>query len=337
MQSDLDGPGGPQVDRRRLPIDARSAADVPRITDLDGSAPATLTPGARADRAPSPIRQIMKMAERQNILALGLDPDEVISFGGGWVNHPAPEPLRQAYRRDRRRRGRVPQERRLHGHPRRPRVPAAARALRDASVRRSAPRRGAHRHRRGQHAAHARSLPHAPRSRRHRDADGSDLRQLRGPARLRRAGREDRPAAPDGPRDVDVLADVRSRSRASPTSSALFDDAPPRMVVFGAPDNPTSQILPQSLVEAMRERTADGGAWLAIDFAYKCQYFADAAGLLRLVARRSSARHRHPLELEVGPRTRAPSRLDHGRAGASSTASSASSSAASCARTRCRR
>src|SRR5215217_4156730 len=46
---------------------------------------------------PSPIRHIMKMAERQNILALGLDPDDVISFGGGWVNHPAPEPLRQAY------------------------------------------------------------------------------------------------------------------------------------------------------------------------------------------------------------------------------------------------
>ncbi len=46
---------------------------------------------------PSPIRQIMKMAERQNILAMGLNPEDVISFGGGWVNHPAPEPLRQAY------------------------------------------------------------------------------------------------------------------------------------------------------------------------------------------------------------------------------------------------
>src|SRR5687768_2768219 len=46
---------------------------------------------------PSPIRQIMKMAERQNILAMGLDPDAVISFGGGWVNHAAPEGLRAAY------------------------------------------------------------------------------------------------------------------------------------------------------------------------------------------------------------------------------------------------
>ena len=46
---------------------------------------------------PSPIRQIMKMAERQNILAMGLDPAQVISFGGGWVNHAAPDEFRQAY------------------------------------------------------------------------------------------------------------------------------------------------------------------------------------------------------------------------------------------------
>ena len=46
---------------------------------------------------PSPIRQIMKMAEPQNIRAMGLDPAQVISFGGGWVNHEAPEEFRQAY------------------------------------------------------------------------------------------------------------------------------------------------------------------------------------------------------------------------------------------------
>ncbi len=39
----------------------------------------------------------MKMAERQNILAMGLDPAQVISFGGGWVNHAAPDEFRQAY------------------------------------------------------------------------------------------------------------------------------------------------------------------------------------------------------------------------------------------------
>jgi aspartate/methionine/tyrosine aminotransferase len=44
-------------------------------------------------------------------------------------------------------------------------------------------------------------------------------------------------------------------------------------VLFGAPDNPTSQVVPQALADAMLARTADAGAWLAIDFAYKCQYF----------------------------------------------------------------
>lgn len=48
-------------------------------------------------KSPSPIRQIMKMADKQNIINMGLDPDEFISFGGGWVNHPAPEAYREAY------------------------------------------------------------------------------------------------------------------------------------------------------------------------------------------------------------------------------------------------
>ena len=53
----------------------------------------------------------------------------------------------------------------------------------------------------------------------------------------------------------------------------LFDLHHPRLVLFGAPDNPTSQVVPQALADVMRAKTADAGAWLAIDFAYKCQYF----------------------------------------------------------------
>jgi aspartate/methionine/tyrosine aminotransferase len=55
--------------------------------------------------------------------------------------------------------------------------------------------------------------------------------------------------------------------------SRLFDAHRPRLVLFGAPDNPTSQVLPQALAEVMLAKTADAGAWLAIDFAYKAQYF----------------------------------------------------------------
>jgi aspartate/methionine/tyrosine aminotransferase len=45
----------------------------------------------------SPIQTIMKMAEERNIIKMGLDPDRVISFGGGWCNHHAPETLRKIY------------------------------------------------------------------------------------------------------------------------------------------------------------------------------------------------------------------------------------------------
>lgn len=45
----------------------------------------------------SPIRRIMEMASPSNLKKMGLNPDDVISFAGGWVNHEAPEELRQEY------------------------------------------------------------------------------------------------------------------------------------------------------------------------------------------------------------------------------------------------
>ena len=45
----------------------------------------------------SPIRRIMEMASRGNLIKMGLNPDDVISFAGGWVNHEAPEEMRQEY------------------------------------------------------------------------------------------------------------------------------------------------------------------------------------------------------------------------------------------------
>ena len=61
----------------------------------------------------------MKMAEPQNIRAMGLDPAQVISFGGGWVNHEAPEEFRQAYQSVVNDADDLSQEWRIHGHTRR--------------------------------------------------------------------------------------------------------------------------------------------------------------------------------------------------------------------------
>lgn len=48
-------------------------------------------------RSISPVRQIMSFADPTYIRGLGLNPENLISFAGGWVNHPAPEGLRLAY------------------------------------------------------------------------------------------------------------------------------------------------------------------------------------------------------------------------------------------------
>ncbi len=46
----------------------------------------------------SPIQTIMKMAEDRNIKKMGLNPKNVISFGGGWCNHRAPQDLVDSYK-----------------------------------------------------------------------------------------------------------------------------------------------------------------------------------------------------------------------------------------------
>jgi aspartate/methionine/tyrosine aminotransferase len=45
----------------------------------------------------SPVREIMDLANPLFFKKVGLDPAEVISLSGGWVNHQAPAELRQAY------------------------------------------------------------------------------------------------------------------------------------------------------------------------------------------------------------------------------------------------
>ncbi len=46
----------------------------------------------------SPVQQIMSYANPEYFRKRGLDPSKIISFAGGWVNHPSPEPLRRAYK-----------------------------------------------------------------------------------------------------------------------------------------------------------------------------------------------------------------------------------------------
>ncbi|MBA3269913.1 MAG: pyridoxal phosphate-dependent aminotransferase [Acidobacteria bacterium] len=221
---------------------------------------------------PSPIRQIMKMAERQNILAMGLAPEDVISFGGGWVNHQAPDALRRAYAEI------VNDEATFH------KSGAYTATLGDRDCREQlarfethvfgVPRLGA------EHVAIGAGSTQLTHDVFRTLLDPGDTVMLMDPTYANYEGQLAF-AAPD----INVvrlrLMDPQTWSylpRADPDRviadfHRAFDQHRPRLVLFGAPDNPTSQVLPQSLVEAMRARTETAGAWLAIDFAYKCQFF----------------------------------------------------------------
>ena len=222
--------------------------------------------------SPSPIRHIMKMAERQNILAMGLNPDEVISFGGGWVNHAAPEPLRRAYDEI------VADPDAFH------RSGAYTATLGDTACREQLARFEEHLFGiKGLQVAHvavgagSTQLTH--------DLfrtvlDPGDTVMLMDPTYANYEGQL--AFAAPGTRIVRLrVMDPESWAylphsdpqRIMEAFQRSYDEHRPRLVVFGAPDNPTSQVLPQALVDAMRARTARDGAWLAIDYAYKCQYF----------------------------------------------------------------
>ena len=222
--------------------------------------------------SPSPIRQIMKMAERQNIIDLGLNPDDVISFGGGWVNHAAPDAFRGAYEEI----ARDPALFHTSGGY------SATLGMDEC---------------REQIAALERHLFGM------RAISGSNIAIGLGSTQLT----HDLMRAILNPGDTVLLLDPTYANYEGQLAFAvggvkiaalpvldpatweylprtaperileefhrLWDAERPRLVLFCAPDNPTSQIVPQPLVEAIMARATRDNAYVAIDFAYKCQYF----------------------------------------------------------------
>jgi aspartate/methionine/tyrosine aminotransferase len=221
---------------------------------------------------PSPIRQIMKMAERQNIVAMGLEPDDVISFGGGWVNHPAPEGLREAY-------AEVASDPALFHRSGGYTATLGELECREALARFDAhlfgvPRLGP------EHIAIGVGSTQLTHDLFRALLDPGDTVMLLDPTYANYEGQL--AVAVPGARVVRLrVVDPESWAYLPETDAEgtiaefrrLFDLHRPRLLIFGAPDNPTSQILPQALADAMSEHAAEAGAWLAIDFAYKCQTF----------------------------------------------------------------
>jgi len=55
------------------------------------------TKARKFKRSISPVRQIMSYADPSYIKSIGINPEDLISFAGGWVNHKAPKELQKAY------------------------------------------------------------------------------------------------------------------------------------------------------------------------------------------------------------------------------------------------
>ena len=61
----------------------------------------------------------------------------------------------------------------------------------------------------------------------------------------------------------------------------VFEAHRPRLVLFGAPDNPTSQILRTHSSTPCAHARPTPAPGSPIDFAYKCQYFTDTTATIR--------------------------------------------------------
>ena len=220
----------------------------------------------------SPIREIMKLADRRNIVAMGLDPDDVISFAGGWVNHRAPEGLREAY-------AEIMDD------------PALFHELGAYSPTRGLPRlKDALRSVDGSFYAtegladenilvggSSTQLTHTLFT---TLLDPGDRVVLFDPSYANYG-----PQLNLGPEGVEVVwlpvfdADAWEYM---PDAGAVLDAFAhvlavhaPRLVLFSSPDNPTSRLIRDDVFFDLLEMAARAGCFVAVDFAYRAQCFVD--------------------------------------------------------------
>ena len=222
------------------------------------------------DLARSPIRKIMELADRQNIIAMGLDPDDVISFAGGWVNHEAPEPMRATYHAI------IADAELFHqtgGYSPTIGLPS----LRENLLRFDAEIYGTEGFTLdniivGQSSTQLTYCLFTTL------LDDGDTVLLLDPA-----------YANYGPQ-LGVLSDavnVVSVPVLDPGTWKYFEDRPetlrridaamrehkPKLLLFSSPDNPTGRLFPDQAFDTLLENAAAHGCTVAVDFAYRAQYF----------------------------------------------------------------
>lgn len=222
---------------------------------------------------PSPIRQIMKMTERQNIINMGLNPDDVISFGGGWVNHAAPEYLRESYVK-------------ICGDTEQFHVSGGYSATSGDSELRSAIARFEDAIFGVKDLSFRNIIIGQSSTQVTHDiflclADPGDRIMLLDPTYANYPGQMAF-ALPNSrivhlrvldPETWTYLPDL---NRTIEDFKSLFSEHKPKIVLIPSPDNPTSKMIHPKLLRTILEVTAEEGSYLVIDHAYKTQYFGDS-------------------------------------------------------------
>ena len=232
-------------------------------------------------KSPSPIRQIMKMADRKNIINMGLDPDDVISFGGGWVNHRAPEEMREAYLEI------LSDADKFHASGAYSATPGTMQ-MREALARMEHELFGMDI--RPENIIVGQSSSQLTHDLFVTLADPGDGIVLLDPTYANYYGQlvyalGVRSAAPISPKvhflramDTDNWEFMPDMDDVIERFKNLYSAKKPKMVLFPAPDNPTSQIPPDEFAKAALDIVTDHGGYLILDFAYKTQVFGKEPG-----------------------------------------------------------
>jgi aspartate/methionine/tyrosine aminotransferase len=218
----------------------------------------------------SPVREIMDLANPQFFKKAGLDPAQVISFSGGWVNHEAPPELRAAFAEI------IRDEKRFHfsgGYSPTIGMPECRSAIVDFE----------------RHLFGAR-MQLAPEN----IAIGCNSTQLTFNLMHIMLSPGDKLLLPDPsycnyPSQVTALEGVKiirfplldvtdwrfvADEKAAEFAKFIRQEKP-KLILLCAPDNPTSQVLSTAFVKAALEAAQDVGGFLVIDFAYKALVWGD--------------------------------------------------------------
>ncbi|MBN1926086.1 MAG: pyridoxal phosphate-dependent aminotransferase [Prolixibacteraceae bacterium] len=212
----------------------------------------------------SPIREIMDLANPEFFKKAGLNPADVISFSGGWVNHEAPDDLRNAYAQI------IHDTKRFHAsgaYPPTIGMPECRKAIVDFEK-----------------YLYGEEIDLAPEN----IAIGCNSSQMTANLMNIILDAGDKlmlldPAYPNYPAQVlaiDNIEIVRFPVLDTTEWKFVADEQKdefatfirkekPKMILLCAPDNPTSQIPSTAFIKAALDAATETGSFLVIDFAYK--------------------------------------------------------------------